>query len=189
MSLFLTSDEVFDIENKYNSRSNFSNQILPDFFQDAPFNITLKEIYFDPKFPSLPFLDAPHIITLIDPTQLTLDDFPQNIQEKPSFKTLFQNRNKDQIYAPLKIDSGEIELLDESRITYEVHHRLNYAFSLSTVKDLSFKSKSELVLYLNKYMFPMHTTKPLEYHEKDEKVRIKSDLNMYFSFSLLASSG
>ena len=189
MSLFLTSDEVFDIENKCNSRSNFSNQILPDFFQDAPFNITLKEIYFDPKFPSLPFLDAPHIITLIDPTQLTLDDFPQNIQEKSSFRTLFRNRNKDQIYAPLKVDTGEIELLDESRITYEVHHRLNYAFCLSTVKDLSFKSKSELVLYLNKYMFPMHAMKPLEYHEKDEKVRIKSDLNMYFSLSLLAMLG
>ena len=189
MSLFLTSDEIFDIDNKHNSRSNFSNQIPPDFFQDAPFNIALKEIYFDPKFPSLPFLDAPHIITLIDPTQHNLDNFPQNIQDEHAFKTLFQNSNKDQIYAPLKVDTGEIELLDESRVTYEVHHRLNYAFCLSTVQDLSFKSKSELVLYLNKYMFPLHSRKPLQYDEKAEKLRIISDMNMYFSHSLLGMLG
>ena len=189
MSLFLTSDEIFDHDNKYNSRSNFSNIILPDFFQDAPFNISLKEIYFDPNFPSLPFLDAPFIITLVDPDQHKIEDFPQNIQDKAAFKTLFKNHNKNQIYAPLLTDIGEIDVLEECRITYEVHHRLNYAFVLSTVKDLNFKSKSELVSYLNKYMFPLHARKPLEYHKMHEKVKIVSNMNMYFSHNLLAMLG
>jgi len=58
MSLFLTSDETYvnhetNKQNLSNSRTKFSNYILPDFFQDSPFNLALKDVYFDPNFPSL----------------------------------------------------------------------------------------------------------------------------------------
>jgi len=68
MSLFLTSDETFiDKSTNHgrgnNTRTSFSNYILPDFFQDTPFNLALKEVYFDPNFPSLANLDSPHVKT------------------------------------------------------------------------------------------------------------------------------
>lgn len=58
MTLFLTSDETYvrdetNFQNQTNSRTKFSNYILPDFFQDSPFNLALKDVYFDPNFPSL----------------------------------------------------------------------------------------------------------------------------------------
>jgi hypothetical protein len=65
MTLYLTSDEK--VFNGTNSRSNFSNNILPDFFLDKSFNLTLKEIYFDPKFPTLADPKCPHVITLAFP--------------------------------------------------------------------------------------------------------------------------
>ena len=73
MSLFLTSDERYinqnnNFQNESNTRTNFSNSILPDFFQDAPFNLALKEVYFDPNFPSLANLDSPHVITIVRPS-------------------------------------------------------------------------------------------------------------------------
>ena len=186
MSLFLTSDEV---SGKYNSRSNFSNSISPDFFQDSPFNISLKEVYFDPNFPSLPFLNAPHIITLVDPNRHEYEDLSEDIRDRRAFTTLFTHDNNRQVHASLKIDKDYIEMLDESRTEYEVHHRLNYAICISSLKDVNFKSSSEVVSFLNKYMFPLHSTKPLIYEEKIQKLTILSKFDMFFSQSLLALLG
>ena len=63
MSLFLTSDEKTLKSN--NSRVKFSNEISQDFFQDYPFNLSLKDVYFDPNFPMLTSDNAPHVITII----------------------------------------------------------------------------------------------------------------------------
>ena len=94
MSLFLTSDETYvnqnsNFQNESNSRTSFSNYILPDFFQDAPFNLALTEVYFDPNFPSLANLDSPHVITLARPSVNKLTDFPQKLQELSQFRSLF----------------------------------------------------------------------------------------------------
>ena len=83
MALYLTSDELFDNNNDkqfnlYNSRTNFSNLISKDYFDNSEkLNIALKEIYFDPRFPSLADLDCPHVITVVTPTSKdNIEDFP-----------------------------------------------------------------------------------------------------------------
>ena len=106
MSLFLTSDETYinqniNFQNKSNSRTNFSNYILPDFFQDAPFNLALKEVYFDPNFPSLVNLDSPHVITLVSPSLHKLTDFPKEVQNINAFRSLFNEEGDGKVYAPM----------------------------------------------------------------------------------------
>ena len=43
MTLYLTSDEK--VLDESNTRTKFKNEILPDFFRNAPFNLKLEEIF------------------------------------------------------------------------------------------------------------------------------------------------
>ena len=99
MSLFLTSDEKTLKSN--NSRVKFSNEISQDFFQDYPFNLSLKDVYFDPKFPTLTSDNAPHVITIIKGEHHTLDEFPQRFKDLVAFKSLFHKKFGQSVSAPL----------------------------------------------------------------------------------------
>ena len=99
MSLFLTSDETYvehetNFQNQSNSRTKFSNYILPDFFQDSPFNLALQDVYFDPNFPSLANLGCPHVITVLEPSLHTLASFPKQFQDLSIFKKSFSSKEK-----------------------------------------------------------------------------------------------
>ena len=71
MSLYLTSDEI--TKEYLNTRTSFSNYINQDFYKGDPFNLKLKEIYFDIKFPTIANLGTPHAITLISGHDHKLD--------------------------------------------------------------------------------------------------------------------
>ena len=120
MSLFLTSDETYinqnnNSQNKSNSRTNFSNSILPDFFQDAPFNLALKEVYFDPNFPSLANLDSPHVITVVRPSINKLSDFPQKFQDISQFRSLFtQGQDAGKVFAPMRVHADQVSLCEHT---------------------------------------------------------------------------
>ena len=190
MSLFLTSDEAYvnqniNFQNESNSRTNFSNSILPDFFQDAPFNLALKEVYFDPNFPSLANKDSPHVITFIRPSLNTLSDFPQKFQDISQFKSLFtQGQDAGKVLAPMRIHTEQVSALDECSVTVESHPRLNLAFSLASAKDVSMISETDMVQFLNQNFFPLHKNKPLKMGE-DGRVTIMSDIDMYMSRNIL----
>ena len=190
MSLFLTSDETYinqnnNFRNESNSRTNFSNSILPDFFQDAPFNLALKEVYFDPNFPSLANLDSPHVITVVRPSINKLSDFPQKFQDISQFRSLFtQVQDAGKIFAPMRVHTEQISSLDECSVTVEIHPRLNFAFSLASAKDVSMTSETDMIQFLNQNFFPFHKAKPLKI-EADGKVTIKSDTDMYMSKNIL----
>ena len=166
MSLFLTSDETYinqstDCCRGSNTRTNFSNYILPDFFQDAPFNLALKEVYFDPNFPSLVNLDSPHVITLVTPSLHKLADFPKEIQDINAFKSLFKRKDGGKIYAPMRVYIDQLPSLDECHISLEIHPRLNFAFCIASTRDVTLKSKTDVVSFLNQTLFPLHQKKPL----------------------------
>ena len=190
MSLFLTSDEAYvnqniNFQNESNSRTNFSNSILPDFFQDAPFNLALKEVYFDPNFPSLANKDSPHVITFIRPSLNTLSDFPQKFQDVSQFRSLFtQGQDAGKVLAPMRVHAEQVSSLDECSVTVEFHPRLNFAFSLASVKDVSMTSEIDMVQFLNQNFFPLHKKKPLKMGA-DGKVTIMSDIDMYMSKTIL----
>ena len=190
MSLFLTSDETYinqnnNSQNKSNSRTNFSNSILPDFFQDAPFNLALKEVYFDPNFPSLADLDSPHVITVVRPSINKLSDFPQKFQDISQFRSLFtQVQDAGKVFAPMRVHTEQVSSLDECSVTVEFHPRLNFAFSLASAKDVSMTSETDMIQFLNQNFFPFHKEKPLKM-EGDGKVTIKSDIDMYMSKNIL----
>ena len=63
MSLYLTSDEI--TETNLNTRTSFSNYINQDFYKGNDFNLKLKELFFDTKFPTIANLGTPHAVTLI----------------------------------------------------------------------------------------------------------------------------
>ena len=189
MSLFLTSDETYidqssDYRRDSNTRTNFSNYILPDFFQDAPFNLALKEVYFDPNFPSLVNLDSPHVITLVTPTLHKLTDFPKNIQDINAFKTLFNRQNYGKVYAPMRVYIDQLPSLDECHISLEIHPRLNFAFCIASARDVTIKSKTDMISFLNKTLFPLHQKKPLNI-EKSGQTLISTNLSMFMSENLL----
>ena len=144
MSLYLTSDEISNTSSfdgdLGNSRTNFVNNILPDFFQDTPFNIALKEVYFDRNFPSLAYSNCPHIITIVNPSKDNINDFPKYFQDIEAFKLLFDTQRGNIIFAPLRVYVGDLNTLEECRVKYEIHPRLNYAFCIVTLKDITFKS-------------------------------------------------
>ena len=112
----------------YNSRTNFVNNILPDYFQDSPFNIALKEVYFDRNFPSLAYTGSPHIITIVNPSKDKINDFTQHFQDIEAFKLLFKSQHGSILFAPLRVYVGEWNTLEECRVKYEIHPRLDYAF-------------------------------------------------------------
>ena len=189
MSLFLTSDETYIDQNtdcckRSNTRTNFSNYILPDFFQDVPFNLALKEVYFDPNFPSLVNLDSPHVITLVTPSLHKLADFPKEIQDINAFKSLFNRKDGGKIYAPMRVYIDQLPSLDECHISLEIHPRLNFAFCIASARDVTLKSKTDAVSFLNQTLFPLHKKKPLNI-EKSGQVSISTNLCMFMSKSLL----
>ena len=190
MSLFLTSDETYvnqdkNFQNKSNSRTNFSNYILPDFFQDAPFNLALTEVYFDPNFPSLANLDSPHVITLARPSVNKLADFPQKFQDLSQFRSLFfQGQDEGKVLAPMRVHTEQVSSLNECSVKVEFHPRLNFAFSLASAKDVSMTSKTDMIQFLNLNFFPLHKNKPLKMGA-DGKVTILSDTDMYMSKNIL----
>jgi hypothetical protein len=193
MTLYLTSDEVFDTKNelshKYNSRTNFSNYILPDFFQDSPFNLSMREVYFDPKFPTLAFTDCPHVITVISAKEHNLNDFPEPFSEIPIFKSLFENDEINR--AHLDVVRGKHEPQGSGvdfNIFYEIHPRLNFAFAIAYAEDITVNSKEEVVKFLNEFMFPFHKDKPIKY-SVNSKIIIESNLDMYMSKNLLSLLG
>ena len=189
MSLFLTSDETYidqstDCCRGSNTRTNFSNYILPDFFQDAPFNLALKEVYFDPNFPSLVNLDTPHVITLVTPSLHELTDFPKDIQDINAFRSLFNRQDDGKIYAPMRVYINQLPSLDECHISLEIHPRLGFAFCTASARDVTIKSKTDVVSFLNQTLFPLHKKKPLNI-ETSGQVSISTNLNMFMSKNLL----
>ena len=194
MSLFLTSDETYinqniNFQNKSNSRTNFSNYILPDFFQDAPFNLALKEVYFDPNFPSLANLDSPHVITLVRPSLNKLSDFSQKFQNVSQFRSLFtEGQDSGKVLAPMRVHTEQVSSSDECSVTVEFHPRLNFAFSLASAKDVSMISEKDMVQFLNQNFFPLHKKKPLKMGG-DGRVTIFSDNDMYMSNNILSLLG
>ena len=195
MTLYLTSDEVFDTKNglshKYNSRTNFSNYILPDFFQDSPFNLSMREIYFEPKFPTLAFTDSPHVITIVSPKENNWNDFPKSFQQIPSFKSMFEQHEPENEYALLDIVRGKHEPEGSGHafnIFYEIHPRLNFAYAIAYAEDITVLSKEEVVKFLNDFMFPFHKDKPIK-HLANNQITIESNLDMYMSKNLLSLLG
>ena len=191
MTLYLTSDEVFDNKYgqslKYNSRTNFSNNILPDFFQDSPFNLAMREIYFDPKFPTLAFTDCPHVITIVSPNQHNLNEFPELLTKMPIFKNMFVHRE----IAILDVVRGKLETQGtgtDINIFYEIHPLLNLAFAIAYAEDITINSKEEVVKFLNEFMFPFHKDKPIKY-SLNNKITIESNLDMYISENILSLLG
>ena len=190
MSLFLTSDEK--TLKSYNSRVKFSNEISQDFFQDYPFNLSLKDVYFDPKFPTLTSDNAPHVITIIKGEDHRLDEFPQTFKNLVAFKSLFRKKVGQSVSAPLIVHkdiirNNNISEIDSS-VTFEIHPRLNIAFSCSYLKDVSLVSKSNIVEFLNSFMFPFHIKKPLKYSSSGT-VEINSNLDIYLSQNMLELLG
>ena len=189
MSLFLTSDETYidqstDCCRGSNTRTNFSNYILPDFFQDSPFNLALKEVYFDPNFPSLVNLDSPHVITLVTPSLHKLTDFPKEIQDINAFRSLFNEEDDGKVYAPMRVYINQLPSLDECHVSVEIHPRLNFAFCIASARDVTVKSKTDVVSFLNQTLFPLHQKKPLNI-ETSGQVSISSNLSLFMSKNLL----
>ena len=190
MTLFLTSDETYvrdetNFQNQTNSRTKFSNYILPDFFQDSPFNLALKDVYFDPNFPSLANLDSPHVITVLKPPLNTLASFPQQFQDLSIFKSLFkQGKDDGKVKAPMRVDLEQVSSADECSVMVEIHPRLNFAFSFASAKDISMTNQVDMVKFLNQNFFPLHKEKPLKLGT-DGKVTISSKLDLFMSKSIL----
>ena len=141
MTLYLSSDE--QTLDGSNTRTKFKNRILPDFFQNESFNLELQEIFFDSKFPTLANFEHPHIITTVIGKEHELQDFPEKFQNNSLFKYICKNyRNKE--FSPLLVEkesSLDSELSEiDFEVFYEIHPRLNFAFSVAFIKDISIHS-------------------------------------------------
>jgi hypothetical protein len=194
MALYLTSDEIFDQQNdlqfnEFNSRTNFSNLISKDYFKHPEFNIALKEIYFDPRFPSLADLDCPHVITIVTPTEnIEIEDFPTKIQELPLFKEMFQKNEWDKEYGQFSGPSVSVNSSTDYQIFIDIDSRFGYAYSISVLRDISFESNIEAVKFLNEYMFPFHKEKPISI-DNNGKVSFDSNLDVFMSDNILKLLG
>lgn len=189
MTLYLTSDE--SVTDGGNSRTNFKNRILADYFESQPFNLKLQEIFFDSKFPTLANFEFPHIITTIVGKEHKLREFPKKFQNNSLFKFLCKDY-KTKEYSPLlieqqvEIDSSLSEI--DFDVYYEIHPRLNIAFSIAFIKDVTILSQKDVIDLLNSNMFPFHNKKPLKYM-KHGHVQIDTNLNIFFSKSVLQLLG
>ena len=185
MTLYLTSDES-NIDGE-NTRSSFKNWILPDFFEKQEFNLKLHEIFFDAKFPTLANFKFPHIITIFTGKEHKLHDFPNFFQKNTIFKQLFHSSESYE-YSPLIIDQSSCadSFLSERdfKVFYEIHPRLNLAFSIAFIKDVKIDSQKDVVNFLNGTMFPFHEKKPLHLMENGY-VKIESNIDIVFSKHLL----
>ena len=189
MTLYLSSDEQTLDES--NTRTRFKNRILPDFFEKDSFNLKLHEIFFDSKFPTLANFEYPHIITTITGSEHKLQDFPEKFQNNSLFKYLCKNY-KTKEFSPLLVEKQALYDSHLSEIDfevfYEIHPRLNFAFSIAFIKDISIRSQKDVVDLLNSFMFPFHKNKPLKYFSNDY-IEIESNLNLYMSKNLLQLLG
>ena len=189
MTLYLSSDEQTLDES--NTRTRFKNRILPDFFEKDPFNLKLHEIFFDSKFPTLANFEYPHIITTIIGSEHKLQDFPEKFQNNSLFRYLCKNY-KTKEFSPLLVEKQALYDSHLSEIDfevfYEIHPRLNFAFSIAFIKDISIRSQKDVVDLLNSFMFPFHKNKPLKYFSNDY-IEIESNLNLYMSKNLLQLLG
>ena len=189
MTLYLSSDEQTLDES--NTRTKFKNRILPDFFENDSFNLKLHEIFFDSKFPTLANFEYPHIITTVIGCENKLQDFPEKFQNNSLFKYLCKNY-KTKEYSPLLIEKQALYDSHLSEIDfevfYEIHPRLNFAFSVAFIKDISIRSPKDVVDLLNSFMFPFHKKKPLKYFSNDY-IEIESTLNLFMSKPLLQLLG
>ena len=189
MTLYLTSDE--SVTDGINSRSNFKNRILADYFESQPFNLKLQEIFFDSKFPTLANFELPHIITTIVGKEHKLREFPNQFQNNKLFKLLFKDYKTKEV-SPLLFEK---QIVFDSHLSeidfdvyYEIHPRLNIAFSIAFIKDISIHSQKEVIEFLNSNMFPFHKKKPLKYM-KQGYAQIDTNLNIFFSKSILQLLG
>ena len=189
MTLYLSSDEQTLDES--NTRTRFKNRILPDFFEKDSFNLKLHEIFFDSKFPTLANFEYPHIITTIIGSEHKLQDFPEKFQNNSLFRYLCKNY-KTKEFSPLLVEKQALYDSHLSEIDfevfYEIHPRLNFAFSVAFIKDISIRSQKDVVDLLNSFMFPFHKNKPLKYFSNDY-IEIESNLNLYMSKNLLQLLG
>ena len=189
MTLYLSSDEQTLDES--NTRTRFKNRILPDFFEKDSFNLKLHEIFFDSKFPTLANFEYPHIITTIIGSEHKLQDFPEKFQNNSLFRYLCKNY-KTKEFSPLLVEKQALYDSHLSEIDfevfYEIHPRLNFAFSIAFIKDISIRSQKDVVDLLNSFMFPFHKKKPLKYFSNDY-IEIESNLNLYMSKNLLQLLG
>ena len=185
MTLYLTSDEK--VYGNVNTRTNFVNSIQPDFFLENGNNITLKEIFFDAKFPTLINESYPHVITLIDGKQHNLDEFPDsNYKTLRSFLQLFK-KSSTRESASMRVEQDFTHSLMaeiESNVVIEIHPRLNFAVSYAFLTDITINTKEEIVEYLNREMFPFHKVKPLKILDTG-KVSIDSNLDIFFSSNMI----
>ena len=181
MTLYLSSDEKTLDES--NTRTKFKNRILPDFFKDESFNLKLHEIFFDSKFPTLANFEYPHIITTVIGQEHKLQDFPEKFQKNKLFQYLCKNHRNYEI-SPLLIEKQTLFDSHLSEIDfdvfYEIHPRLNLAFSIAFIKDISIQSQKDVADFLNSYMFPFHKEKPLKYMGNGY-IAIESNLNIFLS--------
>ena len=181
MTLYLSSDEKTLDES--NTRTKFKNRILPDFFKDESFNLKLHEIFFDSKFPTLANFEYPHIITTVIGQEHKLQDFPEKFQKNKLFQYLCKNQRNYEI-SPLLIEKQTLFDSHLSEIDfdvfYEIHPRLNLAFSIAFIKDISIQSQKDVADFLNSYMFPFHKEKPLKYMGNGY-IAIESNLNIFLS--------
>ena len=181
MTLYLSSDEKTLDES--NTRTKFKNRILPDFFKDESFNLKLHEIFFDSKFPTLANFEYPHIITTVIGQEHKLQDFPEKFQKNKLFQYLCKNHRNSEI-SPLLIEKQTLFDSHLSEIDfdvfYEIHPRLNLAFSIAFIKDISIQSQKDVADFLNSYMFPFHKEKPLRYMGNGY-IAIESNLNIFLS--------
>ena len=189
MTLYLSSDEQTLDES--NTRTKFKNRILPDFFENDSFNLKLHEIFFDSKFPTLANFEYPHIITTVIGCENKLQDFPEKFQNNSLFRYLCKNY-KTKEFSPLLVEKQALYDSHLSEIDfevfYEIHPRLNFAFSIAFIKDISIRSQKDVVDLLNSFMFPFHKNKPLKYFSNDY-IEIESNLNLYMSKNLLQLLG
>ena len=189
MTLYLSSDE--QTLDDSNTRTKFKNRILPDFFENNSFNLKLHEIFFDSKFPTLANFEYPHIITTVIGSEHKLQDFPEKFQNNSLFRYLCKNY-KTKEFSPLLVEKQALYDSHLSEIDfevfYEIHPRLNFAFSIAFIKDISIRSQKDVVDLLNSFMFPFHKNKPLKYFSNDY-IEIESNLNLYMSKNLLQLLG
>ena len=189
MSLYLTSDEI--TETNLNTRTSFSNYINQDFYKGNDFNLKLKELFFDTKFPTIANLGTPHAVTLISGHEHKLREFPKNIRDISTFRNLFVKGHGVSEKAFMRVHKEVVSNTSFSDIDFtsviEIHPRLNLAFSLVYLRDVKLSSKAQVVDILNRFLFPLHARKPISY--TSGRVEIDSKLPIFLSESILKLLG
>ena len=189
MSLYLTSDEI--TETNLNTRTSFSNYINQDFYKGNDFNLKLKELFFDTKFPTIANLGTPHAVTLISGHEHKLREFPKNIRDISTFRNLFVKGHGVSEKAFMRVHKEVVSNTSFSDVDFtsviEIHPRLNLAFSLVYLRDIKLSSKAQVVDILNRFLFPLHARKPISY--TSGRVEIDSKLPIFLSESILKLLG